>query len=261
VVVLDKDWPQHDAFVALLRTTLESMPLHPAYYPGTKARYDRFRQNAGAAGEVLSGSKPGTGRLSEKEKEPLPFLWIQHTVSDGSGGTDVFSLRNEPFAPVLTIVSLEGGANDPIQFLPRAVTFVNDRLFGSLVCSLSVHPSVEAHPAVTAAVENLQYGAIMFNAVPAMSYLAMDGVSGAFPGEQPDAVESGIGVIHNCRMFKGAEKVVVKMPFKNHLAKPLPTDLEKGPKPLAMRRGVEFAIAPTACNFSRMIGAMCCCCG
>jgi aldehyde dehydrogenase (NAD(P)+) len=80
-------------------------------------------------------------------------------------------------------------------------------------------------------VEALRYGAIGINCWTAVDYLTPRATWGAFPGESPFAVQSGIGVVHNALLLERTERSVALGPFR-----PVPRSLLHGeaaisPKP------------------------------
>ena len=87
--------------------------------------------------------------------------------------------------------------------------FCNDKLFGSLAATVVMHPSNTNEEIV----QNLRYGAVCVNAWGGQSYGFNSGSWGAYPGEELEAVESGIGQVRNFLFFQGIMKTVTRAPF------------------------------------------------
>lgn len=80
------------------------------------------------------------------------------------------ALQVEPFAPVLTVVRIP--ADSPAQFMEKATAFANQRLWGTLSCTVLLHPDAEAAApqAAQRMLDELQYGAVAVNTYSAASY-------------------------------------------------------------------------------------------
>merc|ERR1712216_1019658 len=150
-LVISKDWPQRDEFINKVKLVLASKPPLPAYYPGTEERYNGFKsaypEDGTEFGAVEGMHEVVNFRYWMQKEAPqscqiagstaikrLPPL-IVHCKADASE----YALNNEAFAPVLAIVQLPGATAE--EFLPHAVEFCNDSIFGPLSCSLTVHPT------------------------------------------------------------------------------------------------------------------------
>jgi ABC-type Fe3+ transport system substrate-binding protein len=83
-------------------------------------------------------------------------------------------------------------------------------------------------------IANLAYGGIGVNAWSAAAYLQSKCSWGAFPGNTPADIGSGVGVVHNTLMFSKPQKSVARAPFA-----PVHRTLTKG----------EFHIAPKPVYF------------
>ena len=58
---------------------------------------------------------------------------------DAEGGGQDYLLKNEIFGPGLSFKYFKTG-NDPAAFFEKTVPFANDKIFGSLSCSVAIHP-------------------------------------------------------------------------------------------------------------------------
>mgnify|MGYP004359353353 CR=1 FL=1 len=109
------------------------------------------------------------------------------------------------------------------EFLPRAVAFCNDVLWGTLAAGLLVHPSVHKDPAgnlaVETALDELRYGSITLNHNPFLGYGLPTLPWGAHPGHTLQDVGSGIGKVHNSLLYDQTQKGVVRGPW-GFLGKP-----------------------------------------
>ena len=236
VVLLSGSWPQKDAFVAEVKRCLRCLPAAVPYYPGAAKRYTAFQEayqvpSHASSTELLTPfgdvASPPRSAVSASSGIPddLPFLAIQLSIgSDGSCSND-YALKNEAFGPIICFATVEGGPhmdgsdassqNAAAAFMAAAAKIANEKLFGSLSCTVILHPSTEkALPeACDRLVAELKYGCICINAWTALCY-SMDTCSwGAFPGEELNDVASGIGVVQNTLLFDHVQKTVVRAPL------------------------------------------------
>jgi acyl-CoA reductase-like NAD-dependent aldehyde dehydrogenase len=208
VVVTAREWLQRDAFLDALHDELRRTPARKAYYPGARDRHKRFI-DAYPTAKVL-GEVP-----ADAAAEVVPWTAIPDVPSDAGG----YALTNEAFCGVVAEVTLDAekhGHVDVPLFLERAVSFANERCWGTLSCSMLVHPATEEeHDAdVKQAIADLRYGGIAINAFPGLIYALGSATWGAFPGHRPEDIQSGIGVVHNGFMFDHPQKSVVRAPFR-----------------------------------------------
>ena len=127
---------------------------------------------------------------------------------------------------------------DPSDFLAAAVTFANEKLWGTLTANLIVHPSLEKDgrfaAALEKAIDELRYGTVALNQWSGVSCGLGSTPWGGHPSTTLDDIQSGRGWVHNTFMLEGVEKVVLRAPF---IVQPTPvwftthrTGLEVGPK-------------------------------
>jgi aldehyde dehydrogenase (NAD(P)+) len=187
VVVLSKDWPQKDAFLACLRDVLASAPARPAYYPGSDARVASARD-----------AYPDAATIADR-------VLIEH-VEPGTP-----ALTTEYFAPVLGVTELPGN-----RFLDAAVAFANEQFAGTLGVNLIAHPrTIKALGSrLDEAIAALRYGTVAVNAWTGVGFLTAAATWGAFPGHTLAEVGSGIGVVHNSLLLDDVERTVVRGPFR-----------------------------------------------
>ncbi|MFT4230512.1 MAG: aldehyde dehydrogenase family protein [Microbacterium sp.] len=193
VVVLSHDWPQRDAFLAALRDAFARAPQRPVWYP-------RSDERLAAAATAYPDAE-----------------WLcGHTralVAIGDD-TDATALETtEYFAPVLGVVQLPGLGQ---EFLDAAVAYANDRLAGTLGANVLIDPATERAlgDGFERAIADLRYGAVAINAWTAFTFLTPTATWGAYPGNTPDAIGSGVGVVHNGFLVDAVERSVTRGPFR-----------------------------------------------
>ena len=133
------------------------------------------------------------------------------------------AFRKEPFAPTFCFASIldNGTVND---FLEKGVSFANNYLFGTLSCSLTVPPSLEATDAIEKAIAALEYGDVTLNGWAALGFVSFLPWGGYPPKESKlEAVETGCAKISNFYFLPHVEKAVFRTPIisDHHIIKPL----------------------------------------
>lgn len=211
VVVLSSEWKQRDEFVAALRAALDRAPARPPYYPGSDKRVSD-----------ATATYPSAERLGDHGGRVL--------ITDLNPGEYAPLLQTEYFAPVMGVIELPySGA----AFAAKAAQAANEEFTGTLGINIIGTPSTikELGVKFDAMLADLHYGTIAVNAWTAIGFLTAAATWGAFPGHTIDDVQSGIGIVHNALLIDGAERTVVRGPFR-----PLPRSLVNGelsisPKP------------------------------
>lgn len=209
LVVLDEDWPQSERFINYLRAELRKVKSPPPYYPGS---HERFRGFKGAyPDEMLELIEAGSASSRDDHGLGDPLGWLLvHMNSD----SDPYALQNEAFSPVLAIYKMSG-ENRCEVFLPSAVSFVNEEVWGTLSCTVLFHDALQASHTETLerAISDLRYGSVAINLWTSIVY-GLDGCTwGAFPGEPLNNVASGIGVVRNAFLIDNVEKSVLRSRF------------------------------------------------
>ena len=104
------------------------------------------------------------------------------------------------------------------DFLPGAVDFCNDRVWGTLAISLLVPPScrktASGEATFQAALDDLRYGSIAINHWAAICYAISNTTWGAHPGHPLEDIQSGRGFVHNIYLFDRPQKSIVYGPIK-----------------------------------------------
>ena len=195
VLVLPESWDLTDAFLDEIRTVLSNLEDRVAYYPGAAERC--------AAVESGSGSVEVFGEGSKR------YL----VTGIDAGAVDDPAFVTEYFAPALSVVTLP--SPDVPSYIFAATAFANDVLEGTLGANVIVHPKTfkRHRDACDAMLADLRYGGIGVNVWSAFVYLNAKAPWGAYPGNSPREVGSGIGVVHNALMFGKPQKVVARGPF------------------------------------------------
>jgi acyl-CoA reductase-like NAD-dependent aldehyde dehydrogenase len=199
VLVTASGWAQRDEFLTALRQELAATPARRAYYPGAQERYrsvlDKYPQS-----EPLGASNP----------DVVPWTLIP----DVPTAAGEYALTEEAFCGVLAEVAIE--AETPADFLTRAVDFANDRLWGTLSCTVLIDGKTQKQydREFTNAIAKLRYGAIGVNIWSAMLFYFGSTTWGAYPGNTLQNIGSGIGCVHNTYLFDRPQKSIVSAPFR-----------------------------------------------
>ncbi|HRV93888.1 MAG TPA: aldehyde dehydrogenase family protein [Anaerolineae bacterium] len=218
VVIQAKAWAKRERLTQAIGRVLSQVDTRQAYYPGAAATYHRFvtaHPEARPYGAANSGHLP----------------WAIIPDVDPNNAADI-CFRQEPFCSLLAETAL--AADNPADYIDRAVAFANDSLWGTLIAAIVIHPKSLKDPAVAAALDravaNLRYGSVVVNLAPGFAYFFMVTPWGGFPGHTPDDIQSGIGVVNNVLMLARPQKSVIRGPFK-----PWPD-----PFVVTFRHGAEF---------------------
>ncbi len=247
VLVTPQAWPLRARFVAAVRDALAHAPARPSYYPGSRERVrdvERTYPRAEPLGIPIDGvHRTFVGGLDAANDEPL--------------------FRTEAFGPVLAETALPG--DDAAAFLRNAVAFCNERLHGTLGAAILIHPRTirRLGAAFDEAIAALAYGCVTVNTWPGVGFSLAHATWGAFPGNTPADVGSGIGIVHNAYLFDAPEKTVVRAPFA-----PFPRSLRDGERTLlptppwfvthrradAVGRALfDYAAKPSPVRFARVL--------
>ncbi len=201
LVVLPAGWEQGPALVAAIKAVLAGLPNRKAYYPGARDRWAAF-----------VAAHPEAEKLSADAEGTVP--WTMITGLDPTN-VEEMCFAKEPFCAVLHVVELPG--KTAVDFLPAAVDFCNNRVWGTLACMMLIHPVTRKDPASEAAfqdaLDELRYGGIGVNHWAALNYALVATTWGAYPGHPLEDIQSGREVVHNTYLFDKPEKSVVYGPF------------------------------------------------
>jgi hypothetical protein len=201
VLIMPKGWQQRDAFLSALETALSKAAPRQAYYPGA---HDRWR--------AYTKGRSSLRQFGTESTESLPWTLARDL---DAGDLNERAFASESFCPIL--FETQVGSDDPVEFLDRAVTFANDRLWGTLSAGLIVHPRTAKDPTLSAAVEKaitkLHYGSVCVNAWAGYLFAFVTPPWGAYPGSTLANIQSGSGWVHNTPMLEGIEKAVLRHPI------------------------------------------------
>lgn len=191
LIVTAANWKQRDHFLTLIEQRLSEIPPRYAYYPGAAARWERF------AGETPA------------DENYLPWKLIRN--ADLREAPHLF--QEESFVCVCAETVLE--ADSATEFLERAVTFVNQDVWGTLCATITVPNAFRKQQAnqLEQAIARLNYGAVAINHWPALNYAFMTTPWGGAPGSDLRDVVSGIGNVHNTYFLSDVEKTVLCGPL------------------------------------------------
>lgn len=200
VLVTSEGWPQREAFVQHVRDVLAAAPTRLAYYPGAEDRY-----------ASLTKEHKDIVRIGRAEPRKLPWTMIRGL--DAKSSDPLFS--TEPFCGILSEVAL--AERDAASFLRAAGKFANDKLWGTLSCSLIIHPRTEENPDVKhtldVVLDSLRYGIVAINHWPGIAYGTITAPWGGHPSATLKDVQSGLGFVHNSPMLEGIEKGILRGPL------------------------------------------------
>ena len=120
VVILSRDWPQREAFLAALHSAYADAPERPVWYPRSDEKLD-----------AAASAYPDAEWCADHTRAIV-------TVPPADDATAVET--TEYFAPVLGIVELPGNGQ---EFLDAAVAHANERLAGTLGANVLIDPVTE----------------------------------------------------------------------------------------------------------------------
>ncbi|MFY2563471.1 aldehyde dehydrogenase [Corallococcus terminator] len=209
LLVQPKDWKPRSHLVDVVEASLGKATVRRAYYPGADQRWRQFTEG-----------RPHLRQVGHAGVGELPFALIPDV--DPSHAEDrVF--RHEPWCTVLSETGLPGG-DDPVEFLASAVSFLNDKVWGTLNVTLVIHPASLKDAAVAAALEKaireLRYGTVAVNTWPAAGYALVSLPWGGHPSSTAQDIQSGLGWVHNSLMLEQVEKSVLRAPLTSLPAPP-----------------------------------------
>ena len=195
ILILPDGWDQADLLLDDLRGFLRTLEPRTPYYPGSDARVAR-------------------ALADQDHVEALGVGGRRYLVTGLDPDHDCSLFRDEVFADVLGVVRLP--APDVESYLARAVGFANEALTGSLGATLLVDPETEAHhrQAVTDAVAGLRYGFVGLNEHAGYTAAAPQLLWGAYPGNTPEAIGSGVDFTFNTLMLPRPEQSVLRAAFR-----------------------------------------------
>ncbi len=201
VVITHEAWSQRSALLDATKRAFQQAGARAPYYPGAEDRHDAFLKDHP---DAFQFGPRGDGRV--------PWTFITDLNSDVK---DDICFTTEAWCGVTSEVPL--AATDVVTYIQKAVQFANENLWGTLSCSIVVHPKTLENPRIAEAVEqaiaDLRYGSVAVNHWSALSYGFVATTWGAYPGHTKESIGSGIGVVHNTYLFDKPQKSVIRGPF------------------------------------------------
>ncbi|MCB9099564.1 MAG: aldehyde dehydrogenase [Anaerolineales bacterium] len=202
VIIQAKGWAKREPLNQAIGRVLSQVNTRRAYYPGAVAIYHQF-----------IAAHPEARCYGTAGPEHLPWTVVPDVDPDNAAD---ICFQQEPFCSLLAEMAL--AADNPADYLDRAVAFANESLWGTLIAAIVIHPQSLKDPAVAAALDravaNLRYGSVVINQAPGFAYFLMVTPWGSFPGNTPNNIQSGVGVVNNVLMLPRPQKAVIRGPFK-----------------------------------------------
>jgi acyl-CoA reductase-like NAD-dependent aldehyde dehydrogenase len=197
LIITHSKWPQRDQFLKAFGRHLKAAQPRTAYYPGAASRHKAF----------LEEYKNNISVQSEEAEGAVPWTLITGVKPAG------YSCQNEAFAGVVTEMTLDSGSTT--DFLKEATTLCNDKIWGTLSCSIFIPPDTYKafNDQCEQAIRDLKYGSVVINVPSILGYFVTKCSWGGYRGHTREDVQSGIGNIHNCLMYKDVEKSVIRGPW------------------------------------------------
>ncbi len=224
-----RGWPQRQAFLRRLEGVLASLPPRKAYYPGSAAKFAAF-----------VGAHPDAKRLVEPTPDSIPWTAI-FDVDPSSKDDLVF--REEAWCPIIAETALAGG--DEGHFMEEAARFCNERLWGTLSCTVIADGRLRRRlgDRFARAIDALRYGTVSINHWAALGFVLGSMPWGAAPGHTLADIGSGIGMVHNTRLLDRPVRTVIDGPF-TQWPKPIWFVTHRSGH-IASRRMLEFEAHPS----------------
>lgn len=201
ILIMDSDWDKHDQFLDEVRSLLSKIPLRKAFYPGAYTRYADFL-----------GEHPKSEKIGLPKEGQLPWTIIS---VDSKERSDVcFSV--EPFCSIISVTSIQ--SDNVVDFIERSTVFANDKLCGTLVATVVIHPKLLKDKKIAEAfdkcIAELKYGSIGINYWGGTAYLAVVTPWGAYQTVDGKETESGVGIVNNALFLERTQKTVIRAPFR-----------------------------------------------
>jgi aldehyde dehydrogenase (NAD(P)+) len=222
---------------------LEKVPVRKAYYPGAEQRW-----------KELTESHPNVKRIGSTDPGTLPWAIIPDL---DASKPDEKCFVMEPWCSVISETTLPAG--DAASFLDQAVKFCNERLWGTLACTIVIHPQSLKDPKVAEAFERaireLRYGTVCINHWAALGFAYGSTPWGGHPSASLEDIQSGRGWVHNTYLLNDddIEKVVIRGPL---VAKPkLPYMVPHKTGHTLARRLFRFEVSPSFLKLPGIVAA------
>ncbi|MEJ2281395.1 MAG: aldehyde dehydrogenase family protein [Candidatus Bathyarchaeota archaeon] len=201
MLIMDSNWDKREQFLDEFRSVLSKVPLRCTFYPGAKKRYEDFLKQ-----------HPKSEKIGLSESGKLP--WTLISVDSEKEDDVCFSV--EPFCSIVSETSIN--SDNVVDFFERSTLFANDKLCGTLVATVIVHPKILEDKSVAKAFEkciaDLKFGSIGVNYWGGGAYLAVVTPWGAYQRFDGKETESGVGIVNNALFLEKTQKTVLRAPFR-----------------------------------------------
>ncbi|MCB9632020.1 MAG: aldehyde dehydrogenase family protein [Sandaracinus sp.] len=239
VILTQKSWAQRAGLLESLKRAFASAPERKPYYPGAEERHARF-----------VAQHPSAFQFGPKGEGHVP--WTLITDLDAQKANDI-CFQVEAWCGVTSETAVD--VADPIEFVRRAVELMNDTMWGTLSCSILVHPKTMKDPKMARVVEeaiaDLRFGSVAINQWAGVCYALVSTPWGAFPGHELHDIRSGRGWVHNSYLFDRAQKAVVRGPWR---VNPKPAWFVNNKNSHGIGRALtDFNAKPGIANFAKVI--------
>lgn len=202
MIIQHKSWQHRDALNQAIGNALSKIETRAAYYPGAKELHAQFLK-----------AHPDARQYGTPCEDHLPWTFI---INLDPKNANEICFQQEAFCSLFAETAIE--ADDIPEFIDRAVSFANQKLWGTLTSTIVIHPESINNPKISRsidqAIENLHYGTIIVNHSGGIGYYLSLTPWGGYPGRDIYDIQSGSGFVNNALMFDHPNKSVVRTPFK-----------------------------------------------
>ncbi|QDZ18197.1 aldehyde/histidinol dehydrogenase [Chloropicon primus] len=199
VLVVPENWHLREKFMARVEHHLERSQKRIAWYPHSKANYDRFVSQF-----------PHAKKFGSFDESTGQCPWVL-----ASGLTpETASSSQENWCGVLQEVRIKSkNLNDYVE---QVADFCNNKLWGDLSCAVFVDPKTQKHSKreLDHLLEKLRYGSISVNCPTTLVFAVPTLTWGAHPGNTVQDIRSGNACVHNTNCIQDHQKSVLYAPWK-----------------------------------------------
>jgi hypothetical protein len=201
MLIMERNWNKRNQFLDEVRSLLSIVPLRKAFYPGAYTRYEDFIKE-----------HPKSEKIGSPEQDQLPWT----IISVDSTKYDDVCFSVEPFCSIISETSIQ--SDNIVDFINHSTTFANDKLCGTLVATVVIHPKTLKDKRIAEAMDKciaeLKYGSIGINYWGGAAYLAVVTPWGAYQTVDEKETESGVGIVNNALFLEKTQKTVLRAPFR-----------------------------------------------
>jgi len=235
-----RQWEKREGLIQAIENYLAQFETRKAYYPGAIELH----------AEIIA-KHPQAKLIGDASSGYLPWTLIPDVDAYNE---DEICFNCEAFCSLFAETALE--AETVSEYIDKAVEFANNRLWGNLVASIIVHPKSmkdrRINAAIERAIEKLHYGTVVINSWGVQSLMLMTTTWGAYPGNDINDIQSGLGVVNNVLMFDHPQKSITYSPF---IQSPEPMRLNAKNPEIFGDRFVNYQQKPSTPNLLRLMMA------